>query len=83
MANFPVTRLPEGTNDRFCVMVELATTISVGRYTCGEHKVCFEVLPNRGRVNQVFECAGVPYGPHLEPGVTECPQGGVHRPGLA
>jgi hypothetical protein len=48
--------------------VELATTNVVGRYTRGEHKVCVEVLLNQVRVNWVFEHAGVPYGPRLEPG---------------
>jgi hypothetical protein len=34
----------------------------------GKHKACIKDLPNQGRVNQVFEHAGVPYRPHLEPG---------------
>jgi hypothetical protein len=33
----------------------------------GKHKACIEDLPNQGRVNRVFEHAGVPYIPHLEP----------------
>jgi hypothetical protein len=31
-----------------------------------EHKAYIEILPNQGRVNRVFENAGVPYGPRLE-----------------
>jgi hypothetical protein len=44
----------------------------MGRYTCGEHKVYVEVVPNQGRVNRVFECTGVPYGPRLELGSEAC-----------
>jgi hypothetical protein len=40
----------------------------VGRYTCGEHKVWVEVVPNQGRVNRVFKHARVPYGHRLAPG---------------
>jgi hypothetical protein len=39
----------------------------VGRHTHGEHKACIKILPNQGRVNWVFECASVLYGPRLEP----------------
>jgi hypothetical protein len=42
----------------------------IGRYTHGEHKACIKTLPNRGRVNNVFEYAGVPYEPHSETGST-------------
>jgi hypothetical protein len=54
------------------VRVELATVDTVGRYTHEEHKVCFEVVLNRGRVNRVFEHGGVPYGKCLEPGSEAC-----------
>jgi hypothetical protein len=40
----------------------------VGSYARGEHYVCTAVVPNKGRLNRVFEQGGVPYGPHLEPG---------------
>jgi hypothetical protein len=69
MLNFPIARLLEETNDRFHARVELAATNVVGRYTHGEHKVCVEILSNQGRVNQVFEHAGVPYRPCLGPGL--------------
>jgi hypothetical protein len=72
MPDFLVARLPEETNDGFRARVELAIAYVVGRYARGEHKVCVEVVPNRGRVNWVFEHAGVPYGPHLEPGSKAC-----------
>jgi hypothetical protein len=39
----------------------------IGRYTRGEHQACIETLPNRGRVNRVFEYAGMPYEPRSEP----------------
>jgi hypothetical protein len=35
----------------------------IGRYAHGEHDVCVVALPNDGRVNRVFEQAGVAYGP--------------------
>jgi hypothetical protein len=54
MPDFPVVKLPEETNDRFRARVELAAANVVGRYTRGEHKVCIEVLLNRGRVNGFF-----------------------------
>jgi hypothetical protein len=68
MPDFPVARLLKETNDQFRVRVELATASVVGQYTRGEHKVCINVSPNRGRVNHVFEHAGVLYEPRLEHG---------------
>jgi hypothetical protein len=53
-------------NDGFRVRVELAAANVVGRYACGEHKVCVAAVSNEDRVNRVFEQAGVPYGPHME-----------------
>jgi hypothetical protein len=37
----------------------------VTRYARKEHDTCVAVVPNNGRVNRVFEQAGVPYGPRL------------------
>jgi hypothetical protein len=64
MPDFPVAKLLEMTNDGFWVRVLLATVNVVGWYAREEHKVCVEVVPNEGRVNRVFEQAGVPIGGH-------------------
>jgi hypothetical protein len=62
LLEFPVVRLPKEMSDGFQVRVELATVNVVGRYACREHDACFAVVLNKGRVNRVFERAGVPYG---------------------
>jgi hypothetical protein len=67
MVDFLIARLPKESVDRFCVKVELTAVGIVGRYTHGEHKVYIQALLNGGRVNRVFEYAGVPYEPCLEP----------------
>jgi hypothetical protein len=67
MLEFPVARHPEETNEGFRGRVELAVTSIIGRYAHGEHDVCVATVPNGGRVNRVFELAGVPYGPQLKP----------------
>jgi hypothetical protein len=54
-------------NDHFRARVELAAENVVGSYIHREHDVCILALPNRDRLNRVFEQAGVPYCPHLEP----------------
>jgi hypothetical protein len=72
MPEFPVARRPEEMNDGFRVRVELAAVNVVGWYAYREHKVCVEAVPNEGRVNRVFEKAGIPYGPRLEPGFEAC-----------
>jgi hypothetical protein len=48
--------------------VEHVAVNVVGRYVHGEHDVCIVMVLNMGHLNQVFEQAGVPYGPRLEPG---------------
>jgi hypothetical protein len=63
MPEFPIVRLPEETNDGFRGRVELDVVNIIGRYAHGEHDVCVVALPNDGRVNRVFEQAGVAYGP--------------------
>jgi hypothetical protein len=67
MSDFLITGLLEETNGQFYARVELAMTNIIGRYTHGEHKVSIEALPNGSRVNRVFEHAGMPYRPRLEP----------------
>jgi hypothetical protein len=68
LPEFPVVRLPNKTNDYFHVRVEHATENIVGSYAREEHDVCIASVPNGGRVNRVFDQAGMPYGPCLEPG---------------
>jgi hypothetical protein len=59
--------------------VEIATANVVVRYTCGEHRLCIETLPNGGRVNKVFEEASIPYEPRLEPGSEACEEAAKRR----
>jgi hypothetical protein len=61
-------RLPDEMNDHFRVRVELDTENVVGSYARGEFDLCIVSVSNVARVNRVFEQAGVPYGPRLEPG---------------
>jgi hypothetical protein len=68
LTEFPIPRLPKEINDHFWVRVELAAENVVGSYARGEHDVCVAVVPNEGRLNQVFEQASVPYGSILDPG---------------
>jgi hypothetical protein len=55
LLEFPIAKLVDEIDDCFCATVELAAE-------------CLATVPNRGRLNRVFEQGGVPYGPHLEPG---------------
>jgi hypothetical protein len=64
---FPVTKLQGESNDRFLARIELGTENAVGSYVRVEHDACIMVLSNGGRLNQVFEKAGVPYSPRLDP----------------
>jgi hypothetical protein len=49
-------------------MVELEAENVVGSYSHPEHEACLKCLQNGGRLNRVFELAGVAYGPRPEPG---------------
>jgi hypothetical protein len=79
LPKFHVARLPEEANDSFQVRVELLVANVVGRYACGEHKVCVETISNGGQVNWVFEQAGISYGPRLEPGSEACEEAAEKR----
>jgi hypothetical protein len=68
LSEFPVARLMEEMDDIFRARVELATVNVFWRYARGEHDACIAVASNMGWLNRVFEQAGVPYGPRLEPG---------------
>jgi hypothetical protein len=71
LPKFPVARRPEEMNYGFWAKVELAAVHVLGRYARGEHMVWVESVPNGGRVNKVFEQAGLPYGRRLERGSEE------------
>jgi hypothetical protein len=79
LPKFPITRCLDETIDGFRARVEIAEANIVGRYTCRENMVCDETLPNGGRVNKIFEHAGVPYEPHLEPGSEACEEAAKKR----
>jgi hypothetical protein len=48
--------------------VELGVENVVGSYDRAERDACVNALPNGGRLNRVFEKAGVTYGPRPKPG---------------
>jgi hypothetical protein len=48
--------------------VELGAENVVGSYDRAERDACVNALPNGGRLNRVFEKAGVTYGPRPKPG---------------
>jgi hypothetical protein len=79
LPKFLIARRIEEMNDGFRARVGLAATNVVGWYARGEDKVCVETVQNRGRVNMVFEQAGVPYGPHLEPNSEVCEEAAKKR----
>jgi hypothetical protein len=56
---------------KFLARVELEAEGVVGSYTHPEHDACITNLRNRGRLNWVFELAGVTYGPRPESGTAE------------
>jgi hypothetical protein len=68
LPEFPIARLPDEMNGHFHVRVELVAENIMGTYACGEHDVCITSVLNGGRLNRMFEQAGVLYGPHSEPG---------------
>jgi hypothetical protein len=65
LPKFPIVRLPDETNDHFYARVELAMENVIRGYAHEEHDVC---VTSGGRVNRVFEQAGVAHAPHSEPG---------------
>jgi hypothetical protein len=79
LPNFPVAKRSDEMIDGFRARVEIAVANIVGRYSCGEHKMCVEMLPNGGRVNRVFEEADVLYEPRLETGSEACEEAAKKR----
>jgi hypothetical protein len=62
LPEFSLAKLQGESNDHFLVRVELGMENAVGSYGRAEN-ACIKALPNGGRLNQVFEKAGVAYGP--------------------
>jgi hypothetical protein len=60
--------LKEKATNILLARVELGVENVVGSYSHAEHDVYFQALPNGGRLNQVFEKAGVACGPCPQPG---------------
>jgi hypothetical protein len=56
---------------QFLARVELEAEGIVGSYTKPEHDACLAHMHNRGRLNHIFELAGVTYGPRPVPGTEE------------
>jgi hypothetical protein len=53
---------PEGESDeRFITKVAERAEKLVGRYNLKEHEACVAHIPNNGRLNRVFEEAGIEY----------------------
>jgi hypothetical protein len=68
LPEFPLAKLLGMSNDHFLVMVELGAENVLGSYIRTEHDACGLALLNGGRLNRVFEQAGVAYCPRPEPG---------------
>jgi hypothetical protein len=54
---------------QFLAGVKLEAEGVAGGYTCPKHDAYVMSMQNRGRLNHVFELAGVTYGPQPEPGI--------------
>jgi hypothetical protein len=63
LPKFHAMRMHDEDDVQFLARVELEAEGIVGIYTCPEHDVCMAGQPNGGRLNRVFELAGVSYGP--------------------
>jgi hypothetical protein len=56
---FPLAKIQGESDDHFLARLELGAENVVGSYSRAEHNVWIQSLPNGGRLNQVFEKAGV------------------------
>jgi hypothetical protein len=64
LSKFATVRKDDNEDDvQFLARVELEAEDIVGSYTKVEHDACLAHVCNRGRLNRVFELAGVTYGP--------------------
>jgi hypothetical protein len=68
LAKFHAVRSDDEDDVQFLARVELEAESVVGGYSRPEQDACVASLPNGGCLNQVFELAGVAYGPRPEPG---------------
>jgi hypothetical protein len=68
LLDFLFTKFQGESDDNFRARVELGAENVVGSYNHVEHDACVLALPNKGRLNWVFEKAGVAYGPRPIPG---------------
>jgi hypothetical protein len=67
-----IVRKDDNEDDvQFLVRVELEAEGIVGSYTKAEHDACLAHVHNRGRLNRVFELAGVSYGSRAVSGTDE------------
>jgi hypothetical protein len=69
LPKFHAMRKDDEDDAQFLANVELEVEGIVGTYTHLEHDVCMAGLLNWGRLNHMFELAGVPYGPRPVPGM--------------
>jgi hypothetical protein len=67
LPEFPLTKVEGECDAHFLARVELSAENVVGSYGRTEHDACVLALPNGGRLNWVFEKAGVAYGLYPEP----------------
>jgi hypothetical protein len=67
LPEFPLTKVEGECDAHFLARVELSAENVVGSYGRTEHDACVLALLNGGRLNWVFEKAGVAYGLYPEP----------------
>jgi hypothetical protein len=68
LPKFEAVRKDDEDDIPFLARVELDVEGVVGIYTHPKHDACLAILRNGGRLNRVFELAGVAYKSHLVPG---------------
>jgi hypothetical protein len=72
LPKFAAVRKDDNEDDvQFLVRVELEAEGIIGRYTKAKHDACLAHVRNGGRMNHVFELAGVAYGSRVMPGTDE------------
>jgi hypothetical protein len=72
LPKFTVVHKDDNEDDvQFLARVELEAKDIVGGYTKAEHDACLAHVRNGGRLNRVFELAGVAYGPRVMPDTDE------------
>jgi hypothetical protein len=69
LAEFPLAKLQGESHDHLLARLELGAKNVMGSYGRMEHEACIQEVPNGGRLNQVFNKAGMVYGPRAEPSI--------------